>query len=87
VNRANLAFAAIIGVALLVGTVILFALDDGARLINENAAARAFILSDAFWPAVIGFIIVALVTMLAVVSAYDFHPDRLSGRNGRERDA
>ncbi|PZQ55283.1 MAG: hypothetical protein DI555_08010 [Novosphingobium pentaromativorans] len=85
--RSHLAFAGVIAATLIIGIGLLYALDDGARLINENAAARAFILSDAFWPAVIGFIIVVLVVMLAVVSAYDFHPDRLSGRNGRERDA
>jgi len=85
VIRSQLAFAAIIAATLAVGTALLFALDDGARLINENAAARAFILSDAFWPAVIGFIVVALVVMVGVVSAYDFHPDRLSGRTEPER--
>ena len=82
--RSHLAFAGIIAATLAVGTALLFALDDGARLINQNTAARAFILSDAFWPAVIGFIIVVLAVMVGIVSAYDFHPDRLSGRPAAE---
>lgn len=84
-NRSNLAFAGIISATLAVGTALLFALDDGARFITENAAARAFILSDLFWPAVGGFIVVMLVLLLAISSSYDFHPDRLSGRNVPER--
>ena len=80
-------FFAIIGAALAVGTGLLFALDEGARSINENAAARAFILSDAFWPAVVGFILMMLAVMYGVTSSYRFHPARLSGRTGRERDA
>lgn len=82
--RGNLAFAGIIAATLAIGTGLLFALDDGARLLNENAAARAFILSDLFWPAVGGFIIVTLIVLLAVVSSYEFHPDRLSGRTAAE---
>jgi hypothetical protein len=85
VNRSTLAFAAIIAATLAIGTALLFALDDGARLITENAAARAFILSDLFWPAVGGFIIVMLIVLLAIISSYEFHPDRLSGRNVPER--
>lgn len=82
--RSHLAFAGIIAATLAVGTALLFALDDGARFITENATARAFILSELFWPALGGFIIVILIVLLAIVSAYEFHPDRLSGRTAAE---
>ncbi|TDW65378.1 hypothetical protein EDF57_103562 [Novosphingobium sp. PhB55] len=84
-NRSSLPFVGIIAATLAVGTGLLYALDDGARLINENAAARAFILSDLFWPAVVGLICVMLILLVGVVSSYEFHPDRLSGRNVPER--
>jgi hypothetical protein len=75
----------IILATLAVGTALLFALDAGSRMLTDNnAAARAFILSDAFWPAVIGFIVVLLALMLGIHSAYRFHPGRLSGRSGGE---
>jgi len=68
-----------------VGAALLFALDAGSRMLTDNnAAARAFILSDAFWPAVIGFIVVLLVVLLGIHSAYRFHPGRLLGRSGGE---
>ena len=84
-NRSNLAFGAIIAATLAVGTALLFALDDGARIITENPAAREFILSKLFWPAVVGFIIMMLALLLGVTASYNFHPDRLSGRNVPER--
>lgn len=72
----------IILATLAVGTALLFALDAGSRMLTDNnPAARAFILSDAFWPAVVGFIIVALVLSFGIHAAYRFHPGRLSGRN------
>ncbi|WP_313443192.1 hypothetical protein [Novosphingobium sp.] len=72
----------IILATLAVGTALLFALDAGSRMLTDNnAAARAFILSDLFWPAVGGFIVMALAMLLAIHSAYRFHPGRLSGRN------
>ncbi|KPH68620.1 hypothetical protein ADT71_01075 [Novosphingobium sp. ST904] len=74
-----------IAATLAIGTGLLYALDDGSRLITENAAARAFILSDAFWPAVIGFTLVMLALLLGITSSYHFHPDRLSGRTEPER--
>lgn len=85
-NRSNLAFGAIIAATLVVGTALLFALDAIERLLTDNnTAARAFILSDAFWPAVIGFTLVLLILLLAATSSYAFHPDRLTGRNVPER--
>ena len=77
--------AATVAATLALGTILLMAADAAARLITENAAARAFILSDAFWPAAIGFTLVMLALLLAVLSSYHFHPDRLSGRNVPER--
>ena len=84
-NRSNLALAATIVATLAIGTGLMFALDDGARIITENPRARALILSDVFWPAVFGFICVMLILLVGVLSSYEFHPDRLSGRNVPER--
>ncbi len=84
-SRSNLAYASFIAATLALGTVMLIAIDAGSRFITENDAARAFILSDAFWPAVIGFIVVMAVALYLVVSSPSFHPGRPSGRTAAER--
>ncbi|PNU03955.1 hypothetical protein [Novosphingobium guangzhouense] len=67
------------------GTAALFGLDAWASwLTSSNSEARAFILSDAFFPMFFGGIAVAVAVMLAAVCLLALIPSR-SGRKAPER--
>ena len=53
-------------------------------LMLERPAITAFVLSDAFWPAVFGALLVASIICAATFAALVFHPDALSGRTDPE---
>ncbi|MFC0204700.1 hypothetical protein [Novosphingobium soli] len=54
-------------------------------LLLESPDVRAFVLSDLFWPAMFGGAFAISSICAAAAAAILFHPDRLSGRTGRER--
>lgn len=69
-----------LGIAIALIALVTFTSHIWTAAVLEHPAALAFVLSDHFWPALFGAVVVIAIFAAAAFSAAAFHPDALSGR-------